>query len=67
MTLPKEERKYTYADYLTWPKNERWEIIEEIPYVQYAPTWEHQRVLAQIGRQFLNYFQGKPGEVYLSI
>lgn len=66
MPLPQEERKYTYADYLTWPENERWEIIDGIPYMQAAPTWEHQRMLAQIGRQFLNYFQGKPCEAYLS-
>lgn len=66
MPFPQEERKYTYADYLTWPKNERWEIINGIPYMQAAPSWEHQRILAQIGRQFLNHFQGKPCEAYLA-
>jgi Uma2 family endonuclease len=66
MPLPQEKRKYTYADYLTWPKNERWEIIDGIPYMQAAPSWEHQRILAQIGRQFLNFFQGKLCEAYLS-
>jgi Uma2 family endonuclease len=66
MPLPQEVRKYTYADYLTWPKDERWEIIDGIPYMQAAPSWEHQRILAQIGRQFLNYFQGKPCETYLA-
>lgn len=66
MPLPQKERKYTYADYLTWPKNERWEIIDGIPYMQAAPSWEHQRILAQIGRQFINFFQGKPCEAYLA-
>ncbi len=23
-------QKYNYADYLTWPENERWEIIEGV-------------------------------------
>ena len=66
MPLPQEERKYTFEDYLTWPENERWEIIDGVPYMQAAPSWEHQRILAQIGRQFLNYFQGKPCETYLA-
>ena len=25
---PKLDKKYTYADYLTWPENERWELIK---------------------------------------
>ena len=66
MPLPQKDRKYTYTDYLTWPKNENWEIIDGIPYMQAAPSWEHQRIVAQIGRQFLNYFQGKPCEAYLA-
>ncbi len=29
---PKKGYKYTYADYLSWPDEERWEIIEGVPY-----------------------------------
>jgi len=25
-------RKFTYQDYLTWPDDEKWEIIDGIPY-----------------------------------
>lgn len=25
MLLPQDNKKNTYADYLTWPENERWE------------------------------------------
>jgi len=31
MPLPQEGRKYTYADYLTWPEGERWEILDGVP------------------------------------
>ena len=44
MSLPHEDRKHTYADYLTWPENERWEIIDGVPYRQSAPKWEHQSI-----------------------
>ncbi len=30
MPLPKYEQKYSYADYLTWPEDERWEIIDGV-------------------------------------
>lgn len=33
MPLSKEDRKYTYADYLKFPNDERWEIIDGIPYM----------------------------------
>jgi hypothetical protein len=34
MPLPQENKKYTYADYLTWPEDERWEIIDGVPYMK---------------------------------
>jgi len=30
MSLSKEPKKYTYSDYLTYPDDERWEIIDDI-------------------------------------
>jgi Uma2 family endonuclease len=29
---PRNDYKYSYADYLSWPDQERWEIIEGVPY-----------------------------------
>ncbi len=41
----KLNRPFTYADYLTWTENERWEIIEGVVYdISPAPSTEHQRV-----------------------
>ncbi len=64
MPLPQEERKYSFADYLTWPENERWEIIDGVPYMQAAPSPIHQEVLNNINVQFHNYLVGKPCKVY---
>jgi len=33
MPLSQEEKKYTYADYLEFPDDERWEIIDGMPYM----------------------------------
>ena len=64
MPLPQENKKYTYADYLTWPENERWEIIDGVPYMQAAPTPIHQEILMEISKQFAVYLTGKPCKVY---
>ena len=66
MPLPQDNKKYTYADYLTWPEDERWEIIDGIPYMQAAPSWQHQAVSAALLTQFYNYLAGKPCQVFAS-
>jgi Uma2 family endonuclease len=64
MTLPLEGVKYSYADYLTWPEEDRWEIIDGIPYLQASPTPLHQEILMELSRQIANYLTDKPCKVY---
>jgi Uma2 family endonuclease len=66
MSLPEENKKHTYADYITWPENERWEIIDGVPYMQSAPKWQHQSISCEIHRQISNYLIGKPCRVFAS-
>ncbi|MEW9676291.1 Uma2 family endonuclease [Lentibacillus sp. L22] len=64
MTLPKKDRKYTYADYLSWPEDTRTEIIDGTPYLLTAPSRTHQKVLSELHRQLANFLVGKDCEVY---
>ncbi|OLN26709.1 Uma2 family endonuclease [Desulfosporosinus metallidurans] len=64
MPLSQETKKYTFADYLTYPEDERWEIIDGVPYMQAAPAPVHQEVLTELVRQMANYLTGKPCKVY---
>lgn len=64
MPLPQDEGNYSYADYLTWPEDERWEIIDGIAYMQAAPSPIHQEILVGLLTQFHNYLAGKPCKVY---
>ena len=49
----KKDKKYTYGDYLSWPEDERWELIEGIPYnMTPAPSRIHQVIL-------VDFFRGK--------
>ncbi len=64
MPISESNEKYTYADYLTWPEDERWEIIDGVAYMQAAPTPTHQEILMELARQIANYLTGKPCKVY---
>ncbi len=56
---------YTYGDYLTWPDDERWELIDGIPYnMSPAPTRSHQKISGELFKQIAVYLTGKTCEVY---
>jgi Uma2 family endonuclease len=62
---PRDDYKYTYADYLAWPDDERWEIIEGVPYdMSPAPNPEHQLIQAEIIRTIGNFLKGKKCRLY---
>ncbi|MBI4687173.1 MAG: Uma2 family endonuclease [Nitrospirae bacterium] len=43
----RKDMKYTYSDYLTWPDDERWEIIDGTAYnMSPAPTIKHQNIVS---------------------
>ncbi|MBP3040420.1 Uma2 family endonuclease [Bacillaceae bacterium Marseille-Q3522] len=57
-------KKVTYADYLTWPDEPRFEIINGIPNMQAAPSRQHQRIVTRLTGELYGYFKGKTCEVY---
>lgn len=59
------DKRYTYADYLNWDDNERWELIDGIPFnMTPAPGTKHQRVSGRLFNQFFNYLDDKTCEVF---
>jgi Uma2 family endonuclease len=58
------DTKYSYADYLQWGDDQRWELIGGVPYnMSPASTFTHQRVSSNIHRLFANYLVDKTCEV----
>lgn len=58
---------YTYGDYEKWPDDQRWELIDGVPYdMTPAPSRKHQEILGELHRQFANYLLNKPCQVYLA-
>lgn len=63
--LKKNGQKWTYADYLTWADNERWELIDGVAYsMSPAPGRRHQEISGELFRQLANHLKGKPCKVY---
>jgi len=49
MPLPRERQRFSYRDYLTWPEDERWEILDGKAYnMTPAPSFKHQRIVGNI-------------------
>ncbi|GKT07873.1 Uma2 family endonuclease [Desulforhabdus sp. TSK] len=59
--LQKDEgQKYTYADTLSWPNKERWELIDGRPYdMTPAPTTRHQQIAARFYTRLEACLEGK--------
>ncbi len=67
MSLPalKDTERFTYADYVTWPETERWELIDGEAYdMSPAPSTEHQRVSRKLLVQIEGFLRQKPCEVF---
>ena len=61
----KLKQKFTYSDYLSWPEDERWELIEGIPYdMSPAPSRKHQEISGNLYTFFKNYLKGKSCKVF---
>lgn len=65
MALPAEKERYTFADVLMWPDDERAELINgEVFLMAPAPSRAHQGISMELSRQFANYLEGKKCKAY---
>ncbi len=67
MPLAKAECRDTFADYLTWPQDEHWELIDGITHnMSPVPARRHQEVVVEICRQFANQLGDRCYRVYVA-
>ncbi len=75
----KQEQRCTYGDYKTWPRNERWELIEGVPFDMSHGAWPsrsqsdrpgpapkriHQEVSAVIFTKIRQFLRNSPCTAY---
>jgi Uma2 family endonuclease len=62
-----QNTRYSYKEYLEWDQDERWELIDGIPYsMAPAPSSKHQEILGNIFALFYNYLSDKRCKVYMA-
>ncbi len=63
--LKPKNNSFNYGDYLNWPEDERWELIDGVPYnMTPAPSRAHQKILAAVLTKFYSFLEDKDCEVY---
>jgi len=65
LAKPKEERRFTYAEYKDWEldEGERFELINGEAFAMSGPNTRHQFVSGELFVRFYNYLRGKPCRV----
>src|SRR4051812_10843260 len=59
--------RFTYGDYVQWTGDDRWELIDGIPFdMTPAPGSPHQFLLSALHAQVFSHFEGKEPRVLLS-
>jgi len=59
-----ENRRFNYADYITWDDKERYELIDGIVYAMASPSQAHQEVSREISGQLWQFLRGKPCKLF---
>lgn len=61
------DKEYSYLDYMSWKFTERVELIKgKILKMSPAPNNNHQKVVLNLGADFLNIFKKQPCNVYIA-
>lgn len=65
MPLPlRDNQAHTYGEYLSWPEEQRYELIDGVAYAMSpAPTRIHQRLVFEVSRQIADALEDSPCEV----
>lgn len=69
MGLParKIDDLFTYGQYVTWPEEQRWELIDGVPYdMTPAPLRYHQDITGKLFIEIGEFLKGKTCKVYIS-
>ncbi|MBK5276677.1 MAG: Uma2 family endonuclease [Desulfuromonadales bacterium] len=69
MSLPnaKHDDRFSYADYLLWNDNQRWELIDgEAFCMSPGPSRRHQELLLALARPFADYLDGNKCSIFVA-
>jgi len=59
-----EDKRYTYTDYESWDDGNRYELIDGVAHIMYAPSTEHQSISMSLSYQLFDFLKGTPCRVF---
>ena len=59
-------KRYTYAEYLTWGDDVRYELIDGAPYLMACASQAHQAAVGGLFAQLYAFLRGKPCKVFVA-
>ncbi len=66
-TVLKRDARYTWADYRSWPEDERWELIDGVAYsMSAAPSIRHQDVVLGLSSRLEMQLRGRPCRPFIA-
>jgi len=63
-SLNHDNHDMSYMDIKKKPESERWELIDGVPLLQAAPSWQHQFISRELTIALSNYLNGSPCQVF---
>ena len=66
LSAPEENKRYTYADYLSWEGPERYQLINGEVFMMASPSVAHQAILVEMITQFNTWLRGKPCRAFVA-
>jgi Uma2 family endonuclease len=63
---PQPDHSYSWDDYLQWEGDQRWELIQGVPYLCSSPSVLHQAICLELAFQFRLFLEGKPCRVFVA-
>ena len=65
MLVLEAAKRYTYTDYAGWDTDDRYELIDGVPYLMSpGPNRKHQEISGELYGQLRDFLKGKPCKVY---
>lgn len=62
----RDQEHHNYGEYLRWPDEVRYELIDRVAYLKETPTLDHQEIAGEIYCQLANSLQGKSCRAFIS-
>jgi len=64
MEVFRNDKRYSYADYANWDTEDRYELIDGVPYAMASPSTVHQIVSGNLFSELHGFLKGNPCKVF---